>query len=91
MASSPQAKDNSLPPRASAEKQRSRAGKSPASQGASAPTAQKSYESEGVRDNDIFLLPGSDYQVLALLTLLAGIVRLFRIYQPSSVVFDEVQ
>lgn len=51
----------------------------------------KDYTSEGVTDNDIFLLPGSDFQVLGLLTVLAAIVRLFRIYQPTSVVFDEVQ
>jgi len=51
----------------------------------------KDYTSEGVTDNDLFLLPGSDFQVLGLLTILAAIVRLFRIYQPTSVVFDEVQ
>jgi dolichyl-phosphate-mannose-protein mannosyltransferase len=49
------------------------------------------YTSEGVADHDIFLLPGSDYQVMIAVTVLATIVRLFRIYQPSSVVFDEVQ
>lgn len=49
------------------------------------------YGSEGVTDNDIFLLPGSDFQLLLLLTVVASAVRLFRIYQPSSVVFDEVQ
>ncbi len=49
------------------------------------------YTSEGVVDHDIFLLPGSDYQIMAVVTVLAAIVRLFRIYQPSSVVFDEVQ
>lgn len=49
------------------------------------------YTSEGVEDNDVFLLPGSDYQTLGILTILAAVVRLFRIYQPSSVVFDEVQ
>lgn len=49
------------------------------------------YTSEGVEDHDVFLLPGSDYQIMAMVTLLAAIVRLFRIYQPSSVVFDEVQ
>lgn len=49
------------------------------------------YSSHGVTDNDIFLLPGSDFQLLGLLTALAAMVRLFRIYQPSSVVFDEVQ
>lgn len=49
------------------------------------------YSSHGVTDNDIFLLPGSDLQLLGLLTAVAAIVRLFRIYQPTSVVFDEVQ
>jgi dolichyl-phosphate-mannose-protein mannosyltransferase len=49
------------------------------------------YTSEGVEDHDVFLLPGSDYQAMIVVTVLATIVRLFRIYQPSSVVFDEVQ
>lgn len=49
------------------------------------------YTSLGVTDNDIFMLPGSDYQLLGLLTAIAAVVRLFRIYQPTSVVFDEVQ
>ena len=49
------------------------------------------YTSHGVTDNDIFMLPVSDLQLLALLTVIAAVVRLFRIYQPSSVVFDEVQ
>ena len=49
------------------------------------------YTSHGVTDNDIFLLPGSDFQLLGFLTAIAALVRLFRIYQPSSVVFDEVQ
>ena len=49
------------------------------------------YTSHGVTDNDIFLLPGSDLQLLALLTAIGAVVRLFRIYQPASVVFDEVQ
>jgi dolichyl-phosphate-mannose-protein mannosyltransferase len=49
------------------------------------------YGSDGVQDNDVFLLPVSDYQVMLGLTILAAIVRLFRIYQPTSVVFDEVQ
>ncbi len=52
---------------------------------------QKDYTSEGVRDSDIFKLPGSDWQLLGVLTVIAAIVRLFRIYQPTSVVFDEVQ
>ncbi|KAL8867687.1 MAG: hypothetical protein Q9174_005500, partial [Haloplaca sp. 1 TL-2023] len=50
----------------------------------------KDYASEGVEDNDIFMLPASDFQLLGLLTAIAALVRLFRIYQPSSVVFDEV-
>lgn len=49
------------------------------------------YSSQGVTDNDIFMLPGSDFQLLGFLTAVAALVRLFRIYQPSSVVFDEVQ
>lgn len=49
------------------------------------------YSSHGVTDNDIFMLPGSDFQLLGFLTVVAAVVRLFRIYQPSSVVFDEVQ
>ena len=51
----------------------------------------KDYSSEGVTDNDVFLLPGSDFQLLGFLTVIATLVRLYRIYQPSSVVFDEVQ
>ncbi|KAL2009160.1 hypothetical protein VTN00DRAFT_7354 [Thermoascus crustaceus] len=54
-------------------------------------TAKRShYGSDGVKDNDIFKLPTSDYKLLLVLTAIAAIVRLFRIYQPSSVVFDEV-
>jgi hypothetical protein len=49
------------------------------------------YTSEGVVDSDVFLLPVSDYQTMFLVTIVAAVVRLFRIYQPSSVVFDEVQ
>jgi len=49
------------------------------------------YTSEGVKDHDVFLLPGSDYQIMLVTTIVAAVVRLFRIYQPSSVVFDEVQ
>ncbi|KAK2064902.1 dolichyl-phosphate-mannose-protein mannosyltransferase [Colletotrichum caudatum] len=51
---------------------------------------EPSYKSDGVEDNDVFLLPVSDYQIMLGLTFLAAIVRLFRIYQPTSVVFDEV-
>jgi dolichyl-phosphate-mannose-protein mannosyltransferase len=49
------------------------------------------YQSEGVQDHDIFNLPGSDWSLLGLLTVVASVVRMFRIAQPSSVVFDEVQ
>ena len=49
------------------------------------------YTSDGVVDTDVFLLPVSDYQVMLVATFVAAVVRLFRIYQPSSVVFDEVQ
>lgn len=52
---------------------------------------RKEYTSDGVKDHDIFWLPGKDYQMMILVTVLAAIVRVFRIYQPSSVVFDEVQ
>ncbi|PVI02318.1 glycosyltransferase family 39 protein [Periconia macrospinosa] len=48
------------------------------------------YTSEGVEDHDIFSLPGSDWQLLIALLVVAVAVRLFRIQQPSSVVFDEV-
>lgn len=49
------------------------------------------YTSQGVTDNDVFILPSSDFQLLGVLTFIGAVVRLFRIYQPSSVVFDEVQ
>lgn len=70
-----------------------RSGKSPSRSPARKQQKPKvvGYTSEGVRDNDIFSLPGSDWQMLGLLILVATIVRLYRIHQPSSVVFDEVQ
>ncbi|KAK6353450.1 hypothetical protein TWF696_005414 [Orbilia brochopaga] len=43
-----------------------------------------------VKDYDIFSLPSSDWSIVISLTVLAVFVRLFRIHQPSSVVFDEV-
>lgn len=52
--------------------------------------ASQSYASEGVEDYDVFLLPVSDYQIVFGITILAAVVRMFRIYQPTSVVFDEV-
>lgn len=50
-----------------------------------------SYKSDGVDDHDVFLLPVSDYWAVLVLTLVALVVRVYKIYQPSSVVFDEVQ
>ncbi|OCK89842.1 glycosyltransferase family 39 protein [Cenococcum geophilum 1.58] len=77
------------------EKNTRRSGKSPArSPGPNGRKQQKrkpsDYSSEGVTDHDIFNLPSSDWQLLGVLTVIAAAVRLFKIYQPSSVVFDEV-
>ena len=58
---------------------------------ATAAPKSKGFTSDGVKDNDIFLLPASDYQWMVLMTVIGAIVRLFRISQPTSVVFDEVQ
>ena len=44
-----------------------------------------------VKDNDIFLLPSRDYEIMFALTAIAVAVRLYKIWQPTSVVFDEVQ
>ena len=63
----------------------------PLANGKSVTRKRQDYGSEGVRDNDIFLLPASDYQIMGALMLVGAVVRLFRIYQPTSVVFDEVQ
>lgn len=66
-------------------------GRSPSRNSKKVARTPKDFSSEGVVDHDVFLLPGSDYQIMGLLTILGAVVRLFRIYQPSSVVFDEVQ
>ncbi|KAK3996306.1 Dolichyl-phosphate-mannose-protein mannosyltransferase-domain-containing protein [Cladorrhinum sp. PSN332] len=79
--------------RVAAEKPPARRTPSPAKSKQSKAAASKrkdDYTSEGVEDNDVFLLPGSDYQLLLVVTLVSAAVRLFRIYQPTSVVFDEV-
>lgn len=57
----------------------------------SAVDKRKDYTSNGVNDNNIFKLPPVDWAVLSVLTVVALAVRLFRLYQPTSVVFDEVQ
>lgn len=54
------------------------------------PYKPRAYTSEGVKDNTMATLQSFDWEVLAVLTLVGVFVRLFRIYQPSSVVFDEV-
>jgi dolichyl-phosphate-mannose-protein mannosyltransferase len=48
------------------------------------------YTSPGVGDYNILNLKSGDWTLLAVITAIAVVVRLFRIYQPSSVVFDEV-
>lgn len=77
------------------EKPTKRSGKSPARSpapnGVSQRKPRRDYRSEGVVDHDIFNLPSSDWQLLGGLVVIAAVVRLFRIYQPTSVVFDEVQ
>jgi dolichyl-phosphate-mannose-protein mannosyltransferase len=79
------------------EKKSRQSGKSPAQtsksngQPSTSNADSLAYTSVGVGDYDIFSIPASDWQVLGFITLLGAVVRLFRIYQPSSVVFDEVQ
>ncbi|GAB7353555.1 hypothetical protein MBLNU459_g3989t1 [Dothideomycetes sp. NU459] len=66
------------------------ASKSAARTNASKATKSREYTSEGVKNNDITNLGASDWELLGGLTLVGMFVRLFRIYQPTSVVFDEV-
>ncbi|KAI7383345.1 hypothetical protein KC328_g11313, partial [Hortaea werneckii] len=54
------------------------------------PYPKYNYASRGVTDNNLLNLQSSDWQALGTITVLALFVRLFRIYQPPSVVFDEV-
>lgn len=71
--------------------------KRPRSRSPAGRMAKKAKEKEdftpppAVKDNDIFSLPSSDYQILAGLTAIGICIRLFRLSQPTSVVFDEVQ
>ena len=51
----------------------------------------ESESGPSVPDNDIFLLPSRDYEIMLALTVVAVAVRLYKIWQPTSVVFDEVQ
>ncbi|RMY93100.1 hypothetical protein D0864_05775 [Hortaea werneckii] len=54
------------------------------------PYPKYNYASRGVTDNNLLNLQSSDWQALGTITVVALFVRLFRIYQPPSVVFDEV-
>ena len=54
------------------------------------PYPRYEYTSQGVQDNNILHLTSGDWEMLGAVTLVALFVRLFRIYQPTSVVFDEV-
>ncbi|CAK3793415.1 glycosyltransferase family 39 [Lecanosticta acicola] len=54
------------------------------------PHPRYDYTSYDVSDNNILGLKSADWEWLGGITLLALFVRLFRIYQPTSVVFDEV-
>ncbi|KAI7346690.1 dolichyl-phosphate-mannose-protein mannosyltransferase 1 [Hortaea werneckii] len=54
------------------------------------PYPKYNYASRGVTDNNLLNLQSSDWQALGAITVVALFVRLFRIYQPPSVVFDEV-
>ncbi|KAK6439475.1 Dolichyl-phosphate-mannose--protein mannosyltransferase 1, partial [Oleoguttula sp. CCFEE 5521] len=49
-----------------------------------------SSASDDIQDHNILNLSSNAWQALFGVTILAFFVRLFRIYQPSSVVFDEV-
>ncbi|EPS42622.1 hypothetical protein H072_3360 [Dactylellina haptotyla CBS 200.50] len=77
--------------------------RSPTPNSPSTPTAAKRKGGKGtssqvnywsswttVKDYDIFNLPSGDWSILIGLTVVAVFVRLFRIHQPTSVVFDEV-
>jgi len=60
------------------------------SSAAKPPFPKYNYTSKGVKDYSITKLASHDWTLLAVITVVAVIVRLFRIYQPTSVVFDEV-
>lgn len=69
-----------------------RAAKSPARQANSKPvTKPNSFASEGVENYDVSTLKANDWLICSALSVVALFVRLFRISQPTSVVFDEVQ
>lgn len=74
-----------------AEKQPFMAPVAPGSNKSKKANKNASYKSDGVEDNDVFLLPGPDYVAALGVTVLSTIVRLYKIYMPTSVVFDEVQ
>jgi dolichyl-phosphate-mannose-protein mannosyltransferase len=56
------------------------------------PTAKPvGFASEGVENYDVSTLKSNDWSICGALTVVALFVRLFRLSQPTSVVFDEVQ
>lgn len=69
-----------------------RSAKSPARQANSkAASKNKSFASDGVDNYDVSTLKSNDWLICGALSIVALFVRLFRISQPTSVVFDEVQ
>lgn len=69
-----------------------RAAKSPARQAnTKAMTKTTGFASDGVENYDVSTLKSNDWIICGALSVLALFVRLFRISQPTSVVFDEVQ
>lgn len=69
-----------------------RAARSPARQANTKPTTKPiSFASEGVENYDVSTLKSDDWLICGALSVVALFVRLFRLSQPTSVVFDEVQ
>ncbi|KAG9613822.1 dolichyl-phosphate-mannose-protein mannosyltransferase 1, partial [Aureobasidium melanogenum] len=68
-----------------------RAAKSPARQPNTKAIAKPTgFASEGVENYDVSTLKSNDWLICGALSVVALFVRLFRISQPTSVVFDEV-
>jgi dolichyl-phosphate-mannose-protein mannosyltransferase len=69
-----------------------RAARSPARRVTTPATAKPvGFASEGVENYDVSTLKANDWSICGALTVVALFVRLFRLSQPTSVVFDEVQ
>ncbi|KEQ72514.1 dolichyl-phosphate-mannose-protein mannosyltransferase 1 [Aureobasidium namibiae CBS 147.97] len=68
-----------------------RAAKSPARRANTQPTTKPvGFASEGVENYDVSTLKSNDWLICGALSVVALFVRLFRLSQPTSVVFDEV-